>query len=436
LGNNRLTIQNILTHPYFQIGVLITLLFSLYCITLSTVPFHPDEATTLFKSGDVKDLISNPSALAYRGQDPIDLSLHYRLIDPPINSLILGLVQSIADVPFSQTDWNWTLDWNANQQSGSLPSVKSLHFARLSFLVLFPFTCLFLYLAAKNLSNHWTGLFAVLFFALNPIILLHSRRAMAEGVFVFFACIFLYLIFDKKKHLISVPILMAFCLNSKQTALFLLPTYVLYFLLLNSKQKISHWIKTTALFLLIPLVLTYLLNPVAWLDPLQTIQAAVHERTALNQSTQAYLQEYYPERVSQSVVLRLALVHYHAFFEPIALADTANYQAQQQLSFDRYSQIPLQHQNRSSFLATLQIIVLLSVFLIQGLNWWRNRKKLPENFTRWVLFYSGFGFSLLGLSLLPGLYQRYIVILVPFIAMLNGWIPSQIILRFGKTKPA
>lgn len=436
LEPNRLTIQRLLTHPFFQIGVLIVLLFSLYCITLNTVPFHPDEATYLYKSNDFDLLLTNPLLLAYHQGDVINLNNHYRLMDPPLNSLIIGLARTIAHVPANLSDWDWTLSWDANKLAGSLPSAEALLVSRIAFLVFIPFTLFFLYQTTRRLIHHYAGILAVLFLGLNPLILLHTRRAMAEGILLFTVCLFLMLILDKKKHPIGVPIFLALCLNSKQTALFFIPMVILYYFLINHRQNKVQWIKTAGYFILIPLFLSYLLNPVSWLDPIHTIQAAIQERAELTRSTTVFLQENYPERIPESKLVRFVMVTYHTFYEPVALDDVGNYRTEQQTSFDAYTTIPLQHQNRSLLLSSLQVIGILSAFLLQALSWWKARSNLPVDFPQWMLFYFGFGGSMLGLSMLGGLYQRYVIILIPFICILSALIIFQTIGILRKIKPA
>ncbi len=433
---HRLSIQKLFTLPFFQISTLIVLLFSLYCITLNTVPFHPDEATYLYKSNDVEQLLNNPLSLTFHQGDLIDLKLHYRLIDPPINTLIIGFARIIAGLPANSSDWDWSQSWQANLQAGSMPTNEALQIARTAVLLFIPFGFFFLYQAARKLINHRAAILAVLFFGLNPLILLHTRRAMAEGIFIFLVCLLLMLILDQKKHAIGVPLLFTLCLNSKQTALFFIPMYILYYIILNLRQNKTEWIKTASLFILIPLFITYLINPVSWLDPLHTIQAAIQERTELTQATNAYLLKNYPERIPQSKLIRLLMVNYHTFFEPAAVEDVANYHAEQQSAFDAYTRILLQHQKRSVFLASLQVVGILSAFLLQSLTWWKSRSNLPPDFPQWSLFYFGFGGAMVGLSLLGGLYQRYVIILIPFSSMLGAWIISQTIDIIQKIKPA
>jgi len=422
--NKRLFIKDLLTQPSFQISLLIIILFSLYCITLNTVPFHPDEATYLFKSTDVKSIIANPFSLSFHKQDNITPKIHYRLIDPPMNSLLIGLATQISQKHTIFSDWDWTSSWEANLHAGNLPETQSVLIARISLLLFFPFSCFFLYQMVSKLIHHQAGLLAVLFYALNPLILLHSRRAMSEGIFLFFVCFMLWLILDQKKHIYGVPIVFTFCLNSKHTALFLLPMYFLYYFFMAYQQKKAFWIKAASSFIGIPLILTYLLNPVAWQDPVNTLQAALHERTELTRSTQAFLTKYYPEKIQPSTLVRFILINYHTFFEPVALDDVGNYRIEQQTSFDRYTSIPLQHSKRSLLLGTLQIIALGSTILFQLLTLWKKRTQLSFDFKRWMLFYTGLTGCLIGLSLLSTIYQRYVVILLPFVSLLNAYFVS------------
>jgi 4-amino-4-deoxy-L-arabinose transferase-like glycosyltransferase len=423
-------------NPLVQWMAVILLVFSLYCITLPLIPFHPDEATYLYTSTDTEILFRDPFSISYHKGQATSLIGHYRLVDPPMISWGIGIARIISQSSGFDHDWDWSESWQFNLRAGNLPADELLLLSRIAILMLFPFTCYFLYRFGRQMINHWAGLLLVIFFALNPLILLHARRAMPEGILMFFVCLLLMLMTDQKKHILWVPIIFALAINSKQTALFLIPMYLLYGIMINWHASTKQRIQTAISFLLLPLAVTYLLNPVAWSQPLSTLVASIQERQAMTISTQQYLAHYYPEIAAQSHLERFLLLNYHIYFEPLALDDMANYRQMQQAAFDQYLRFPLHSLLRNNWIGITALIATLSAFILQIYQFFKTKKAPSPGFWPWCLVYSGIIFPVAGLCLLSTIYQRYVLVLIPFLTLQFVWLITTFIQNFPHKKPA
>ena len=427
-------IKQSINNPRVQVALTIVLISLLYFITLSTVPFHPDETTDLYMSENFDILFSNPLSIPYHQGQVIDSKTHYRLMDPPMISLYLGLARSITNSPPVTKDWDWTRNWNENIQQGNFPSSNTLFIGRLALLLLFPFTCYFLYLTAKHFLSHWISLFVTILFAINPLILLHARHAMMEAIFLFFITAILVLLTDKKKHLVLLPIVFTLAINSKQTALFLLPAYIIHFVWSLCKSKKKEWIKLTAAYIFIPIAITFMLNPIAWSEPIPTIKAAIAERKLLMEGNQYFLEQNQSGRSQLNLFERMITIVYHTAYEPLAFDDVPNYREDQQPSIDQYNKIIYHNHSRNIIMGTMLVISIITAILIQLFAFWKQRKSNFDEWFPWIYIYAGFFSSLIGLSILSSIYQRYVIILIPFISLFLGWF-LETIFKGSKKQP-
>jgi len=152
---------------------------------VAKVPFHPDESTYLFMSQDFNEIFSDPSSLAWSPYQTVDLRTHYRLIDPPLTRYLLGFSRYLVGLKAIKVDWDWAATWEENESAGALPDPMLLNVSRIMMTMLLPFNMLLLYLIGKRIQSPLTGLLAAILFGLNPLALLHGRRAMAEGLMIF-----------------------------------------------------------------------------------------------------------------------------------------------------------------------------------------------------------------------------------------------------------
>lgn len=70
---------------------------------LASVPFHPDEATQIFMSGDIREMFSKPASLFYSFENSDTPRQHYRLVDSPLTRTVIG-----KGLIFNQTAWSGT----------------------------------------------------------------------------------------------------------------------------------------------------------------------------------------------------------------------------------------------------------------------------------------------------------------------------------------
>lgn len=149
-----------------------------YSLDLAAVPYHPDETSQLVMS---RDVARNWLELSWLPGEAVTAETRLRLLDAPLTRLVLGLswlVQGYRPSDVVATDWQWGATWEAN--AAAIPSAGLLVAARMGPVILTALTAALLYQLGTRLGGWPTGLLAAGLFALNPLVLLHGRRAMAE----------------------------------------------------------------------------------------------------------------------------------------------------------------------------------------------------------------------------------------------------------------
>jgi len=202
----------------FLLPAVIAILCLAFISGLITVPFHPDEATNIYMSSDFTELSEDPAGLIWRSGQPFDLKTHYRLVDPPLTRYLIGFVRTILNVQPLKSDWDWSISWELNAAMGALPSTSQLLAGRLVSAIVFPFSLLLVFLLGRQIHSQQAGWAALFFFATSSLVLLHTRRAMAEPALVFFCLLSLWIIIRHPNHpwLSAIPLTLAF--NAKYSA--------------------------------------------------------------------------------------------------------------------------------------------------------------------------------------------------------------------------
>ena len=161
------------------------ILLLIYFSGVSGIPFHPDESTQLAMSADFETLLKQPGLLIWNSSQPAESPQTYRLLDAPLTRYLLGFGRALASLPPPSGFWDWSKDWQANLDQGAYPDIRTLLAGRLAISFLFPFSLLFLYLSARGIGGRIAGYSAIILLGLNALVLLHARRAMAEGPLLF-----------------------------------------------------------------------------------------------------------------------------------------------------------------------------------------------------------------------------------------------------------
>jgi hypothetical protein len=387
-----------------------------YWAGVPSVPFHPDESTCIFMSADWELLFSQPAALAWQPEIS-NLRQTYHLLDAPLSRYLCGAARWISGQAPLAADWNWAWTWDQNQAAGALPGSALLTASRFGSAFLFPFSLLLLYLTGYRLGGRFLGWSSLILMASSALILLHTRRAMAEGGLIFCTCLFMAsLVFCRQRSwLIAIPAALAFC--AKQSTLPFVGIGILAILLLE-KKGILHTVRMLLLYGLLYLGLIVLLNPFVWAHPLEAIQAAIAARQDLltRQTHEFALAS--PDAVLNSPwVTGVALIA-NLFVIPPAIADVGNYLNQTQAAAQAYLTNPFHQLLRSLWAGGL----LLGLSIAGGLIALK-RSLVSSNPHRamWALLWLTGFLQLVALALTVTLpFQRYVLPLVPFTSLWSG----------------
>ena len=187
--------------PWIEIAVLIVLTAFLLG-GAAGVPFHPDESSWLFQSRDLEGVFTRPLSLAWRPAARDTPELSYRLLNAPLAKYILGTARLAAGFSAASvgTDWSWSRSWDENVADGALPAQGLLAAARrASALLLIP-AVVALYFCGRAVGGRGTGVAAAIFLGTNALVLLHGRRAMAEGALTLAICLALVGLIYADRH--------------------------------------------------------------------------------------------------------------------------------------------------------------------------------------------------------------------------------------------
>jgi 4-amino-4-deoxy-L-arabinose transferase-like glycosyltransferase len=396
---------------------------SLYAIWgLYRVPYHPDESTYLYMSADFDALIQDPASMAWESMKQVDLRLHYRMIDAPITRYLLGLGRRIAGMSALSADWSWRASWEANQLAGALPSEQLLLAGRLAVTLLFPLSLLLIYLIGRRMGGETGGLLAALLLGSNALILLHARRAMAEGALIFGFLLALWGFLDgwRKPWLAGLGMALAF--NAKQSTFILLPIGLLAVSwgqsrlpVVDQRDKIRKALVNALIYTSVFVLVTLALNPFLWRDPFQAAQAAFAERNALLQNQVADTMRLAPEKALLTTEWRAVSLLANLFILPPAFAETKQYQAATK-AFEAVYQATPGHNLLRGTVGGGVMLTLTILGLVISITQLRNAA--PDRFRTMILVLLTSVLQTIALiALIPLTWQRYVIPLVPLVCL-------------------
>lgn len=408
--------------PHLPALVLIPLISIFALCGIREVPFHPDESTQLFTSADFDLWLSHPMAAGWQPGNDDDLRQRYRLLDAPLTHFVLGLGRAVAHQPALPVDWDWSLSWQENMRAGALPSEALLTAGRAAVTLLLPLTLTLLYLTGLSLGGRRVGLLSVLFLGLNPLTLLHARRAMAEGALLFGVTFTLWALLNASRYrAVWLGIAIGLTINAKQSTLALLPTLALP---ASLPRRSLLWLRQTVIGLLITVALSILLNPVFWSHPILAMHSAVRLRAELTRRQSADIARLNPDALLDSPSKRLIALLGNLFVVPPQFAEVGNYQAETAPAVVAYLAQPLHTWGRGlaggAFFLTLTLIGMGRA----AREAWEGRATFwVSRATRkvvwlWVATTLQGGALLLMISL-P--WQRYVIPLLPMVALWQAY---------------
>jgi 4-amino-4-deoxy-L-arabinose transferase-like glycosyltransferase len=290
--------------------------FSFWGVKL--IPFHPDESTQLFMSSDLEILFTEPGSLLWKPDQVNDPRQRLRELDAPITKYLLGLGRVITGQRALLFDWDWTKSWEANLIAGAYPDEKLLQTGRLTITFLLPFSLVLIYLIVKRIGTQSMGLFAVVILGTNAVVLLHGRRAMAEGALLLGVLLATWCILRAHQQPWLIGIGMALAFNTKQSTLALLPVaiFVLAWLPKDTSHRFKRVVFNLIQFSLVFILITLVLNPVFWSHTLDATHSAITARRELATQQIEDTQAIAPEKVMKSPARRVFVLFLNLFISP------------------------------------------------------------------------------------------------------------------------
>ncbi|NPA92736.1 MAG: hypothetical protein GXO56_03545 [Chloroflexi bacterium] len=395
------------------LAVLLWLLWALW--TLPAVPFHPDESTYLFMAADGQAW-GHPQALAYTGEG--GLREHYRLVNAPLTRYLFALGLAVhGQSPLAQ-DWDWSASWEANVARGALPSEGQLIAARQVATLCTALAGLLLALVACRLGGTAVAWLTLIGFLLNPLVLLHGRRAMMEAPMLLGIAWVLWELTAERPKAWRLGLALAWAIWAKYWTLALWPV-ALWAVWRRTHGPKRRW-RALAVVLGLPLVVGLILQPVMWHAPWQTALAMLHERLQVTATQQATFRSVLPSYAPTTPWQRLGLLLGQIYLAPLAYLDLGKYQAPLQTAIDAYNSHLWAHWGRGILGAAVQLgLTLVGVYAML-----RQVKETASSSQGWALraflvaAAAQWGWMLLTL---PLAFQRYALPVLPFVVVWEAW---------------
>ncbi len=404
--------QKFIKENWFFI-LLIGALTGFYYFGLSLVPFHPDESTHIFMSQDLELLFTQPLSLSWEQGLPYSNEIMLRSLGAPLTKYLIGMARLITNVPQLVADWNWSLSWDENVAAGALPSLRLLLTSRAMTTFLLPIALIFLYAAIKRVYSKMTAYLAVIFLGLNPLVLLHGRRAMNESAALLGICIFIWVISQEKIRPWLLGLTVAIAFAAKQSTIALLPIGIIAvckpFKVPSKANSIAKRLTVLCFFFV---VITYLMNPFFWKNP---IQSAIYSRKITAELQASQLADYYPlddDAIKQTLPYRTIALFTNLYLNQPRTADVGNYLDEIKSQEKAYFYFPLHDFGRRKIPATVFLVLSLTGFAL-GIYRLLTPRETSENNTIYFLLATTLQFIII-LFFLPLPWQRYIIPLLPF----------------------
>lgn len=392
---------------YLIAGIFSILWMFFYFKNLLNVPFHPDESTQIFMSKDVELIINNTSDLYFQADTQNSIEQNYRLLDAPLPKYFIGIFRIIFNLEAISFDWDWSKSWTDNQDA--IPGYQLLLISRLSAAIFFPLSIILFFFVLKEVfkSDNLLIFLSLMLFAFNSLLLLHTRRAMAESSMIFFLLLSLFTLCKiphKWFFMSAVPIGLA--INAKQILIFLIPLSIILVIFIFKKQLKNFLVQIT-LFIVVLIGIFLILNPIAWNQPVPVVKQMLSQRMELSQNQVNAIQSVSPEYITNSLSKRITAFIAQLFIIKPSPQEISNYQKFLQESIVDYFKNPLHNGLIRNLLGgTVYFILFL-------LGFFKSISLLPDRLKLIFII----GFILFCLELLISLsipFQRYYLPAIPF----------------------
>ena len=426
------------SEPWLISAALAVGFLAFYLNGLPAVPFHPDESSQISLSGDFAALVLQHdwAMLAWTPDQPSTPQVQLRLLDAPMMRYFIGLSGwlhgfSAADL---NGDWVWWLTWDENAAAGHLPRPELLWASRVPAAILSTFAVVLMFWIVFDVRGLAVGLAAALLLGLNPLVLLHGRRAMAEGALLFFSLLAVWGMVRLAKTageprgtalklgLIALGVggLVGLAASSKQSALGLLPGAAVAVALPIVRPSAARSLRRSLPLLLIAWLglglgcgLTFwALNPVLYRDPLGGLQAMVAARADLLRQQTVAQASGASQTLTSDPLSRLRAAVSQVYFRPPAVWDVPFYLDRLSPQAEAYFAQPVQRLTAWSVWGVLMAGLGAAGVVASARRLWQDRlggaTRAEQTWVWWVI-------AVLGTVLLttPFDWQRYFISLVP-----------------------
>ncbi len=389
--------------------VVFTLILWFYFAGIPSVPFHPDESTQIYMSSDAA---VSADLLAYVPGNRSGDKWRYRLIDSPLSRTMMGWALITKGITPNLSDWNWSANWRVNIALGALPSDDALATARWSVAWVFPLTCLFLYLLAKNITGRPTAVVAVLLFSTNSLVLLHTRRAMSESVLLCAVTALVWMMVDFRNKPLLTALAAGLAVNSKQTAFPLAALAGIEMLFLPQKAKLAKKALNTLIFFAVVMGISWTLNPAYWQHPVDAIGEGLRQRQELTEKMRA---DY---NTSNNPLEQTIIMTAQVFIQQPMAYDVLNYFEATRPSVDAYMSQPVNTLFRGYTGGAVMLVLSIMGWIIL----WKQTGKCAPDKRLPFLIMNGIMlvFMLMLMFATAAPFQRYYVILIPFLCIFQS----------------
>lgn len=409
--------MNIMRSRILSLSILIIIITTFHIWGRNLVPFHPDESTYLYMSSDFEKLIQDPLSLVWQKDQEANDKQRYRELDAPITRYVLGLGRTIIGLPALSVDWDWSKTWEENHQAGAIPDSQLLSISRLTLTLLLPFSLIFIYLTAHKIAGWVAGFSAVIFVGLNALVLLHTRRAMAEGALLFSISFYIWSLSIGVRNPWITGLATALAFNSKHSAIILFPIGILAVCLFSKDSKISSFRigKNLGIYFATFLLVTLALNPFLWSDPLRAAASSWQSRQELLELQVADVSNIASNQILISPSQRLAAMFAHLYLTPPSFAEIGNYRDNTAHSENSYLST-YGHNIGRGYIAGITLSILsIFGFISGGLNIFRQNSAQKPLLL--LLLLASIAQGLFLLFVLPLPWQRYYIPLIPFVSI-------------------
>lgn len=382
---------------------------------VQSAPFHPDETSLLYQSRDFELLFTSPWSLAWDPQTDSPYDQTYRALNPPLPKYLFGVARRIAGYSDRDVavDWDWSLSWEENLARGALPANRLLLAARLASTSLIPISLALIFLCGWQLDTKETGFLAALLLGTNALVLLHTRRAMAEGVLILGTSLAILGILQahRRPWLAGLGAGIAACAKLSAGVLWLAGLVAVLLKPPADCPKNLNLARRLVPFLATSCVVFLLLNPILWSNPLAAAQEILHARLEMVQIQIPMMAELVPDRLLDTPLKRVAGMIGQVFILPPEFQEVNNYAAELEPAIESYLKV------RGNSLLRGEIAggLMLGLSLL-GIGVASFRARTMEASRRRGTLLLGLASGLMALALLVSLhlpYQRYYLPLVP-----------------------